>query len=95
MDIYSVDVESDQFYFLIPVEVMAPILTRRNGGMRRVWVLILCVACFVPLAAPAQEKSQPGIGNAALEKELFALELKWMKAEFDKKITGPDSMGEL
>jgi hypothetical protein len=63
--------------------------------MRNVWVLILCVACCMPLSAPAQDKSQPGSGNAALEKELFALELKWMKAEFDKKMTGPDSMGEL
>src|ERR1700733_1471662 len=63
--------------------------------MRNVWVLILCVACCMPLPAPAQEKSQSGSGNAALQKELFALELKWMKAEFDKKMTGPDSMGEL
>jgi Domain of unknown function (DUF4440) len=63
--------------------------------MSNVWVLILCVACCMPLPALAQVKSQPGAGNAALEKELFALELKWMKAEFDKKMSGPDSMGEL
>ena len=63
--------------------------------MRNVWVLILCVAACMPLPLQAQEKSQASAGNAALEKELFALELKWMKAEFDKKITGPDSMGEL
>jgi hypothetical protein len=63
--------------------------------MRNAWVLILCVATCMPLPVRAQEKSQTGAGNAALEKELYALELKWMKAEFDKKMTGPDSMGEL
>ena len=63
--------------------------------MRTIWVLILCVACCMPLPLRAQEKSQPSAGNAALEKELFALKLKWMKAEFDKKMTGPDGMGEL
>jgi hypothetical protein len=63
--------------------------------MKNVCALILCVVACLPLPALAQEKSQPAAGNAALEKELFALELKWMKAEFDKKMTGPDSMGEL
>ena len=63
--------------------------------MRKVWVLFLCVAAFMPLTVRAQEKSQASAGNAALEKELYALELKWMKAEFDKKMAGPDSMGEL
>jgi ketosteroid isomerase-like protein len=57
--------------------------------------LIFCIAACLPSPVPAQEKSQSSAGNAALEKELFALELKWMKAEFDKKMTGPDSMGEL
>jgi hypothetical protein len=69
--------------------------TRRTGGMRNVWVLILCVATCIPPSLQAQEKSQASADNATLEKELFALELKWMKAEFDKKMTGPDSMGEL
>jgi hypothetical protein len=63
--------------------------------MRYVWVLIVCVLGGFTLPALAQQKSQKVTGNAALEKELFALELKWMKAEFDKKMTGPDSMGEL
>ena len=63
--------------------------------MRSAWMLLLCVLACMPLPVLAQEKSQPSAGNAALEKELFALELKWMKAEFDKKMTGPDSMGEL
>lgn len=63
--------------------------------MRNALVLILIVACFMPLPTLAQENSRARAGNAALEKELFALELKWMKAEFDKKMTGPGSMGEL
>jgi hypothetical protein len=63
--------------------------------MRYAWVFILCTFGAVPLPVVAQEKSQPNTGNAALEKELFAIELKWMKAEFDKKMDGPDSMGEL
>jgi hypothetical protein len=63
--------------------------------MRNVWALILCIVASIPLPVQAQDKSQPSAGNAALEKELFALELKWMKAEFDKKMTGSDSMGEL
>lgn len=63
--------------------------------MRNVWVLILCIVASMAPPVRAQDKSQPSAGNAALEKELFALELKWMKAEFDKKMTGPDSMGEL
>jgi hypothetical protein len=63
--------------------------------MRNVCALILSIVACMPPAALAQEKNQPSAGNAALEKELFALELKWMKAEFDKKMAGPDSMGEL
>jgi Domain of unknown function (DUF4440) len=68
---------------------------RRNFGMKCVLALILCALAVLPLPALAQEKSQQRAGNAALEKELFAIELKWMKAEFDKKMDGPDSMGEL
>jgi hypothetical protein len=63
--------------------------------MRYVWVLMLCALSGFPLLVRAQEKSQPTAGNAALEKQLFAIELKWMKAEFDKKMDGPDSMGEM
>ena len=69
--------------------------TGRLGGMKNVCVLILSIAACMPPTVLAQQKSQPSVGNAALEKELFALELKWMKAEFDKKMSGPDSMGEL
>src|SRR5579872_1996328 len=63
--------------------------------MKYVWVMILCVLGCIPLPVRAQEQSKPSAGDAALEKELYALELKWMKAEFDKKMAGPDSMGEL
>jgi hypothetical protein len=80
---------------LLAVTEMESISTRRNSRMKYAWVLILCVLACLPLPALAQEKNQPGAGNAALEKELFAIELKWMKAEFDKKMDGPDSMGEL
>jgi hypothetical protein len=58
-------------------------------------VMILCMLACLPSPVRAQEKSKPSAGDAALEKELYALELKWMKAEFDKKMSGPDSMGEL
>ena len=63
--------------------------------MTTAWVLILCVLACMPLPVLAQEKSQASAGNTTLEKELFAIELKWMKAEFDKKMDGPNSMGEL
>jgi hypothetical protein len=63
--------------------------------MKSVWVLMVCVLGSFALPALAQQDSQKSAGNAALEKELYAVELKWMKAEFDKKITGPDSMGEM
>ena len=63
--------------------------------MKYVWVTILCLLGCMPLPVRAQEQSKPSAGDSALEKELYALELKWMKAEFDKKMTGPDSMGEL
>jgi hypothetical protein len=63
--------------------------------VRYAWVLTLCVLGGFILPVKAQEKSDKGAGNAALEKELYAVELKWMKAEHDKKMTGPDSMGEM
>ena len=64
--------------------------------MKYVWALVLCALACLPLPVRAQEeKRTPNTGTAALEKELFQVELKWMKAEFDKKTSGPDSMGEL
>jgi Domain of unknown function (DUF4440) len=63
--------------------------------MRYAWVLALCVLGSFAQPVVAQEKSQNSAGKAALEKQLYAVELKWMKAEHDKKMTGPDSMGEM
>src|SRR5271169_4284092 len=63
--------------------------------MRYAWVIALCVLGSFVQPVVAQEKSQGSAGKAALEKELYAVELKWMKAEHDKKMTGPDSMGEM
>ncbi len=63
--------------------------------MRYAWVLALCVLGSFVQPVVAQEESQNSAGKAALEKELYAVELKWMKAEHDKKMTGPDSMGEM
>src|SRR6202049_50487 len=63
--------------------------------MKYAMVLVLCVLAVFPPPVLAQEKSQQSAVNPALEKQLFAIELKWMKAEFDKKMDGPDSMGEM
>jgi hypothetical protein len=65
--------------------------------MKFVWVLMLTLLAgfAVPAGAQAQDKSFESPNPTALEKQLYALELKWMKAEHDKKNEGPDSMGEL
>jgi len=63
--------------------------------MKYLRAFILCALACLPMPVTAQEKRAPNTGTAALEKELYAVELKWMKAEFDKRKTGPDSMGEL
>jgi len=63
--------------------------------MKYAWVLILCVLSGFIVPARTQEKPAKSTGNAALEKELYEVELKWMKAEHDKKLSGPDSMGEM
>src|SRR5689334_8027366 len=63
--------------------------------MKYAWVVILCVFGGFTVFLQAQDKPAKNAGNAALEKELYALELKWMQAEHDKKLSGPDSMGEM
>jgi ketosteroid isomerase-like protein len=63
--------------------------------MKYAWILILCMLGIYAPPVRAQQEGQKGAGNATLEKELYQVELKWMKAEFDKRKTGPDSMGEL
>jgi hypothetical protein len=57
--------------------------------------ILACLAGIVAQPLRAQEKMVSDADRASLEKELFALEIRWLKAEFDKKMTGPDSMGEL
>ena len=63
--------------------------------MKHIWILVVCVAAGISFPVLAQQKGEKLTVNPALEKELYALELKWMKAEHDKKMDGPDSMGEL
>jgi hypothetical protein len=65
--------------------------------MKYVWVLMIAVlvGLAVPGGAKAQDKRFESPNPTALEKQLYDLELRWMKAEHDKKMDGPDSMGEL
>jgi len=65
--------------------------------MRFVWVLILStLAGFVlPARTRAQDKRFENVSPTALEKELYEVELKWMKAEHDKIMDGPNSMNEM
>src|ERR1700688_3348301 len=74
---------------------MRSIAARRNFHMKHVWILVACVAAGISLPVLAQQKGAKMTVNPALEKELYAVDLKWMKAEHDKKMDGPDSMGEL
>jgi hypothetical protein len=65
--------------------------------MKFVWVLI--VSMFAGLALPARARAQDkrfeSASPSALEKELYEVELKWMKAEHDKIMDGPNSMNEM
>ena len=65
--------------------------------MKLIWVMI--ASMLAALAAPgrmqAQDKRFESPNPTALEKQLYEVELKWMKAEHDKILDGPDSMGEL
>src|SRR5579871_3998706 len=65
--------------------------------MKFIWVLILAMfAGFaLPPRAHAQDKRFESATPTALEKELYEVELKWMKAEHDKIMDGPDSMNQL
>jgi len=67
--------------------------------MKFVWVLILSMIAglSLPGRSQAQEKDKRFESDhpTALEKQLYEVELKWMKAEHDKKLDGPDSMGEM
>ncbi len=72
-----------------------PSFDEGDFSMKRYWILMVCIAVGISLPILAQEKSAPMTVNPQLEKELYALDLTWMKAEATKKTTGPDSMGEL
>lgn len=65
--------------------------------MKQVWALILAVfAGFaLPAFAQAQDRRFESPNPTALEKQLYDLELKWMKAEHDKVVEGADSMNAL
>lgn len=65
--------------------------------MKAVWVLLLSMLAgfAVPAQVRAQDKRFESASPTALEKELYDVELKWMKAEHDKINDGPNSMGEL
>ncbi len=68
--------------------------------MWRYSILMVCIAAGLA-AKPACSQHKTAAKDAgasidpALEKELYALDLRWMKAEAEKKTSGPDSMGEL
>jgi hypothetical protein len=53
-------------------------IDRRNNRMKYMLALILCALACVPLPVRAQEKNEKSAGTPALEKELFAVELKWI-----------------
>lgn len=53
-------------------------------------VLLLMAGLALPLCA--QEKSRPLVAGPALEKELFAVEQQWLKAEFDKNMPKLDEL---
>jgi hypothetical protein len=65
--------------------------------MKFVWVLILSMLTgfALPSRARAQDKRFESASPTALEKTLYDVELKWMKAEHDKIMDGPDSMNEM
>jgi hypothetical protein len=60
--------------------------------MKTAWILIACALSAFALPAQAQQAAKDSSANAALEKELFAVEKQWLKAEFDKNTA---VMGEL
>jgi len=61
------------------------------------WMLMLSLLAgsALPARAQAQDKRFESSSPTALEKQLYEVELKWMKAEHDKINDGPDSMGEM
>lgn len=65
--------------------------------MKLIWVLAagMLVGFSFPAQVRAQDKRFESPNPTALEKQLYEVELKWMKAEHDKVLNGPDSMNEM
>jgi len=65
--------------------------------MKLVWVLILSMLTgfALPARLKAQDKRFESASPTTLEKTLYEVELKWMKAEHDKLMDGPNSMNEM
>ena len=65
--------------------------------MKQAWILMLavCAGLTLPAFSEAQDKRFESPNPTALEKQLYDLELKWMKAEHDKIVDGADSMNAL
>ena len=61
----------------------------------RVLILSMLAGFALPTRARAQDKRYESASPTALEKQLYEVELKWMKAEHDKMMDGPDSMNEM
>src|SRR5579863_563230 len=75
----------------------AGITKRRNLHMKYVWALMISVLATlaVPALVQGQDKRFESAIPTALEKQLYDVELKWMKAEHDKMMEGMDSMNDL
>ncbi len=65
--------------------------------MKFAWIVMLSMlAGFeLPARAQTQDKRFESSTPTALEKTLYEVELKWMKAEHDKIMDGPNSMNEM
>ncbi len=60
--------------------------------MKFAWTVVLLLMSGLALPLCAQESSQPIVASPALEKELFAVEQQWLKAEFDKNMAKLDEL---
>jgi ketosteroid isomerase-like protein len=70
---------------------------RRDVTMKFVWVVVVAMiaGAWLPASTQAQDKRFESANPTALEKQLYEVELKWMKAEHDKMMQGPDSMDQM
>jgi ketosteroid isomerase-like protein len=70
---------------------------KENAHMKHVHVFVISAlaALAVPALVQGQDKRFESASPTALEKQLYDVELKWMKAEHDKMMEGSDSMNDL